>query len=225
MKIGPNDIDNLKIGSQDVGAAYMGGTKVWPEQGPPPAGEDKFIFRIQTTEPNQNIVLPATGTNDFLVVWGDGNSEQVNYTSPSHIYDDVGEYTVSLDGLCSRWFYNNGGDKDSVLEVINLGHMGWTHLNNSFYGCINMTSFVAGDTDVSAVLSCAQFIENGDSLIHLDLSGFNSINVTNMTRGMQNLTNIEETPNLVGFKTDSVTVGSSLFATWSSVLIPLMSAN
>ena len=74
MKIGNNDINNIKIGSIDVSKVYIGNTKVWPNEIP-------FIFTIDTSLGDglsEFRFRPSTsGVVDYNVEWGDGSSSNI----------------------------------------------------------------------------------------------------------------------------------------------------
>jgi len=105
--------------------------------------------------------------------------------------------------------FNNGGDKDKLLEVRNWGDIQWssTGLLNAFYGCTNLTSitsFVA--PDLSSTTNLFQFAFNCSSLTTLDVSNWDVSNIVsfqNFVLGCTNLTELDvsnwNTSNVLNF--------------------------
>ena len=110
---------------------------------------DTRITTVESTSDTE-IKLPFTpeGNYNCLVDWGDGTTDiitnGVQYET-THIYDEPGIYTVTIDGLYKGWKFNNGGDKLKIKKVLQWGDL---HIRNNagFWGCTNLT--MATVTDV-----------------------------------------------------------------------------
>jgi len=92
--------------------------------------------------------LPAAGTYDFVVDWGDGTTGTVtayNDAAIMHTYTTAGIKTVSIMGKMTHWSFNDGGDKLKITDVLRGGYSGLTSLYGGFYGCSNL-KFVANDS-------------------------------------------------------------------------------
>lgn len=81
-----------------------------------------------TSNDNQ-ITLPllSSGTYDFTVDWGDGNTDTITAyddAAVTHTYASAGTYTVSISGTCDGFSFNNGGDKDKITGISNWGSLG-----------------------------------------------------------------------------------------------------
>ena len=141
-------------------------------------GKSPFVSLWQTTRDNETITLPLREgfDYDFRVNWGDGNTSVVSSHDDSdrvHTYKKAGKYTVAIEGVVSAWFFNNGGDKDKILKVLNLGDVGWKNLERAFYGCSRLTTFRGGR--VSSVRDMAYMLAGArkanPSLDNWDFSG------------------------------------------------------
>ncbi|WPU67161.1 BspA family leucine-rich repeat surface protein [Peredibacter starrii] len=205
-----------------------------------------FISIWRTTTASESISLPLrAGFNyNFTVDWGDGSPVSTVTstfdTDRTHIYAVAGDYTVTINGLVEAWYFNNTGSRAKIIEVTDLGKVGWKNLSNAFYGCSNLVSFAGGDTSLvtdmtsmfrgtssltaldvstfntSAVTNMSYMFFGVTSLTHLDLSNFNTSLVTNMTymfTGGSSLVSL----NLSGFNTAAVTNMSSMFTSLSSL--------
>jgi surface protein len=157
--------------------------------GEPTTTDFVFTMRVAALE---TITLPATGTNNFLVDWGDGSSEQVTTVNPTHEYIDAGDYEIRLDGTCTEWSFNNGGSKLNLISVSNLGVMEWTSLVGAFYGCSNAVSIVSGNTDTSAITSMSVFAFACSSMTNLDLTTFDMGEVTTFADAFGNCSSLTE---------------------------------
>ena len=111
----------------------------------------KFVTVWRTTIPGQNVTLPLrSGYNyNFTVDWGDGSATSTitahNDPDITHTYANAGTYTVIIDGTVEAWYFNNRGSKNTLMEVLDLGDVGWKNLERAFYGCDNLTTFAGGD--------------------------------------------------------------------------------
>ena len=141
-----------------------------------------FISRWQTTTADETITLPLRGdfSYNFNVDWGDGSTSEITSHDDSdriHTYTTAGTYTVSITGTVSAWFFNNTGDKDKILEVLNLGDVGWINFQSAFRGCSNLTTFNGGK--VSSVVSMTSMFARAENVVpevgHWDTSSVQSM--------------------------------------------------
>lgn len=97
----------------------------------------------------------TTGTVDYNVNWGDGNTDNnVTSNSQQHTYASPGVYTVEIfdnTGVFRPHYNNNAeGDKITSLNETKAGFPFGTTLGNAFQGSNNLTS-VSASMDTSAV--------------------------------------------------------------------------
>jgi len=150
-----------------------------------------FKITIDTTQPGSaadTFVLPLQSTtNNFVIDWGDGNSETVTtVTSVSHTYAVGGTYQVSLDGSFSGIkFFAGFGDSDDMLKLSSIDQWGsnqWLNMQSAFNGCANMVGTYTDNPNTTlatkmdgAFTDCSNF--NSD--VVLDASGVTWINGLN----------------------------------------------
>ena len=157
---------------------------------------------------------------DFTVDWGDGSDKQAvtAYSDDiTHTYANAGDYTIKIIGAkFPAWYFNNSGDKNKIIEVKNLGVVGWKNLAAGFYDCRKLTRFTAGTTDTSQVTDMSYMFSNASSLESLDLTDLNTSSVTDMQRmflSARNLTSLD----VSNFDTSSVRNMQSMFFKSSSL--------
>ena len=140
---------------------------------------EPFKMTIDTTQPgsaSDTFVLPLQSTtNNFVIDWGDGNSETVtSVTSVSHTYKSVGGiYQISLDGSFDGIRFNNTGDKLKVLSIDKWGGNEWQTFNGTFAGCSNMIAAYSDTPNSSNVISCNTMFESCtlfNGLVNFDMS-------------------------------------------------------
>ncbi|MCD8313341.1 MAG: BspA family leucine-rich repeat surface protein [Bacteroidales bacterium] len=111
-----------------------------------------LILVYTTTAAGTEIILPLDGTVDCTVAWGDGSSETVSSSFPTHTYADAGEYEVTISGTVTAL---NSDTENTPLDrtVINYltsvkqwGYTGLTTMENAFKFCQKLASIPA-DTD------------------------------------------------------------------------------
>ena len=145
-----------------------------------------FVFKITTTTSPQTFTIPCqnVGTFNATIDWGDGSPTSsitaYNDADLSHSYATAGQYTITITGTFPNIYFNNGGDRLLVDEVVDLGDVGWTRLDGAFFGCSNMTAFDGGTANTSSVTNMFAMFRDCSSLTSLDVSGFDTSSVTNM---------------------------------------------
>lgn len=88
----------------------------------------------------QVITIPVVSGNlyEFDVDWGDGIKESYNFSNQStftHTYATAGIYKVRITGLFPRIYFAGGGSRTSLIEVEELGDVGWTNWYGAFRFC------------------------------------------------------------------------------------------
>lgn len=86
--------------------------------------------------------LVSTGTYDFTVNWGDGQTNHItNWFSLDaiHTYSEPGIYLITIEGELVGWRFNNTQDRCKLLCIEQWGQikLGTTE-GNYFYGCTEL---------------------------------------------------------------------------------------
>jgi len=140
---------------------------------------DSFVTTWRTTGIYEVVTLPATGTNDITIDWGDLSGIEITTDfSPSHTYAVAGDYDIIINGTISEWNHNNDISAKYLVDIKQWGNNVWYNLAQAFYGCINLVGTytdVPNTTNVTSMRnmfrSCNNF--NGNVL-------FDTTSVTNM---------------------------------------------
>jgi len=151
--------------------------------------QSEFIILVKTdnvgaSADNQFTIPtgPFVGSYNYDVDWGDGNTDTGLTTSTTHTYASAGTYTIKISGVFPKIWFNNGGDKEKLLEVQNWGTILWQRMDSSFFGCRNMTITATDIPDFSALTNgtfdlmfynCDSL--NGNNLSNWNTSGFTSL--------------------------------------------------
>jgi surface protein len=124
---------------------------------------------------NNQINIPTVAglTYNYTVDWGDGSSSSETGDA-IHTYASPGTYTVSITGAFPRIFFNDGGDKDKLIEINQWGINAWTSMENAFYGCSNLSIPATDAPDLTNVLNINRIFARcqtlNDNLNHWDVS-------------------------------------------------------
>ena len=181
-----------------------------------------FIFKITTTGSPQTFTIPCqnVGTFNATIDWGDGGPTSsitaYNDADLAHSYATAGQYTITITGTFPNLYFNNGGDKLLVDEVVDLGDVGWQAFNLAFHGCSNMTAFDGGTADTSSVTNMFAMFHSCASLTSLDVSSWDTSSVTNMQQMCSNCSSLTSL-DVSGFDTSSVTNMAYMFYICSSL--------
>jgi surface protein len=180
-----------------------------------PAPEPDFLMTVTTTTSSEAFTIPCqnVGTFSCTVDWGDGTTSAVtayNDADLAHTYATADDYQIRITGTFPNINFNNGGDKLKVKSVENLGTVGWTRLDGAFFGCSNMTSFVAGTSGTSSVTTMIYMFRGCSSLTTLDMSGFDTSSSTSMGSMFHTCSSVTSL-DLSSFDTSSVTTMNRMF--------------
>ncbi len=154
-----------------------------------------FVSTWTTGSAAEDIELPlsSSGTYAFSVDWGDGSSDTINtWNDPAkvHNYTSPGTYTVTISGLITHWDATAAGTlanyNSKIDSVVDFGDMGWTNLNYAFKNCTSLISFAGGNT--SSVTRAIEMFRGATALTSLDVSSWDTSNVTNMSFMFANAT-------------------------------------
>jgi hypothetical protein len=103
-------------------------------------------FTLKVNASDGTFTLPlGTGINyQGVIAWGDGTTDRLTSApgNVAHTYPAPGVYIIRCwefwPGGFPRVYFNNGGDKAKVLEIMQWGQNTWTTFLNAFFGCSNM---------------------------------------------------------------------------------------
>ncbi len=140
-----------------------------------------FITTWETTTTNESITIPTAGTGyNYIVDWGDANTEFLLTGDATHNYASAGIYTVKIIGDFPRIYFNNSGDKDKIQSVEQWGNIEWTSMIQSFFGCSNLAINAVDAPDLSLVTDMGSMFRN--SGINQDINHWDVSNVIIMSR-------------------------------------------
>ena len=140
----------------------------------------EFRFTITTTSANTVFTLPATSAdNNFMIDWGDTNTQTITSASPTHTYATAGAYQIKINGLMPIFSFNNGGSAALVTSLDNMGDTGLENMNGFMYGCTSLTS--ADLNNFGTPFSVSQAFQGCTSLTTFTTVTFNTsrINIFN----------------------------------------------
>lgn len=141
IRIPTSDQSKIFIGSQEIGAVYVGANKVWPDA--PVIDPDAFIMRISVSA-GQTVTIPFfnTGTYSGTINWKDGTTSTItsyNDTRRIHTYSTAGTYDIEFIGSFPQIYFNGSGSRLEVKAIIQWGNAGIIDLTSSFRKCSNLS--------------------------------------------------------------------------------------
>ena len=140
-----------------------------------------------STSTQISLPLESSGTYNFVVDWGDGgNQDHItvwNQAQTTHTYATAGVYTITINGICEGWRFNNTGDRLKILDVSQWGdRFRLGNSNGYFYGCANLRITatdvldLSGTTNLSSMFRACTTLSTVSSMSSWDVSA-----VTNMS--------------------------------------------
>ena len=180
-----------------------------------------MVLVMATTTPAETITIPChnVGIFDASIDWGDGSTSDItayNDADLAHVYAAIADHTIRISGTFPNIYFNSVGDKLKLKKVLQLGSTGLTRLDNAFRGCSNMTEFLGGVVDTSAVTTMVQTFRDCTGLTTPDVSGFDTSAVDTMFRMWLDCTGVT-TLNVSGFDVSSVTNMTQMFVRCTSL--------
>ncbi|MEM9547104.1 MAG: BspA family leucine-rich repeat surface protein [Bacteroidota bacterium] len=153
------------------------------------ATSQSFVTTWNTSNPgvssSTSITIPTgAGVFNYDVDWNnDGVFDDFNLNGPAtYDFGVAGIYTIRIQGDFPSIHFNNAGDKDKIIDVVEWGDIVWESFENAFTGCSNLNVSAADAPDLTNV-SNMSFAFQLTSKFNGDISNWNVGNVTNM-RGM-----------------------------------------
>lgn len=164
--------------------------------------EEGFITKWDVKTNKLKFPLSRTGTYDFIINWGDGETDYITSTNGlpyiEHTYKENGIYLVTVTGLLHGFGYSltytNGkvdafiGDNgDGILvDVLNWNSVKLNPDGFQFYGCTGISVFSATDNpDLSSVESMENIFAS--SRITGGIENWDVSNVKNMKQAFQSI--------------------------------------
>ena len=155
-----------------------------------PGDPNNFITTWDTenegTSDDNQITIPGTGT-DYDIYWENVASSTINGTTTATnavtlTFPEPGMYRVEITGDFTRIRFNNGGDKDKILEVNQWGSIQWTSMAQAFFGASNLRLPATDAPDLSGVTSMWRMFRGAtsfnDPINHWDVSNVANMNQT-----------------------------------------------
>lgn len=123
--------------------------------------EERFVISVKTdnagTSADNEFTLPVTGTGYNYDIEYDGQTLTGQTGSATLTFPSgPGTYDIKISGSFPRCYFNNGGDKDKLLDIKNFGiyALGSISQDRAFQGCSNL---VISATDIGNFGSVTSF--------------------------------------------------------------------
>ena len=155
--------------------------------------------------------LESSGTYNFNVDWGDGNSDLIttyNQAEVTHNYASAGVYNVSINGTIIGFRFNNGGDRLKISDISNWGDLNLGNSNGYFYGASNLDVTATDQLNLTGTTNMYQMFYNATNF-NGNISNWDTSKVTTMYRMFWLATNFNG--NINNWDTSSVTSMYQMF--------------
>ena len=141
-----------------------------------------MIIEINITDTNDatmSLPLGGLGIEGVRVNWGDGTIETYTTTPIEHIYQEIGIYTISIEGSATSFGNTDGYTGNNLItKVLKWGNLGFTSFAGAFFQAFNLlevpNKIPANVTNLNNMFTAA-------SLFNGNISGWDTSRVTNMT--------------------------------------------
>jgi surface protein len=181
---------------------------------------NEFISVWDTTlgDGNPSITLPLvfSGNYNFIVNWGDGNTDTItawDQAEVTHTYDEGGVYAITITGTIEGWSFNNAGDCQKLTSITNIGSLKLGNEGVYFEGCSNLIT-IGGVFDLTGTTNFSYMFSGCISLESVNgIDSWNTSAVTTMKGVFYGATKFNQPLNTNGSSWDvsSVTNMSGMF--------------
>ena len=148
---------------------------------------DAFVMVVKTDNPGTSsatsFTIPITGAGySYNVDCNDDGTNEVTARTTSYTctYGAAGTYTIAITGTFPRIYFNNGGDRQKLLEVKQWGNIAWTSMASAFYGCINMHITAVDAPNLTGVTNMSGMFHDATSM-NENINSWDVSHVTNMS--------------------------------------------
>jgi len=168
------------------------------------AGSASDAFEFTGAEGDYDVIAKQNGTQ--VATFNDLSGEQTITLPSSGIY--VLEVIPKEVNGFNRIAFDNGGDKDKIIDIKQWGEVAWSSFNDAFFGCSNMLTTATDVPNLSSVTDMRSMFRNASSA-NPDTSNWNVSNVTDMV-AMFNRATVAN-PDVSNWDVSSVTDMRSMF--------------
>jgi len=161
-------------------------------------------FQFTGAVGDYDVVAKQNGTQ--VATFNDLSGQQTITLPSSGIY--VLEITPKSTNGFNRIAFDNGGDKDKIIDIKQWGDVVWSSFNAAFYGCQNMLVTATDIPNVSSVTNMRYMFANASSA-NPDTTNWDVSNVTNM--GLMFRDASSANPDTTNWDVSSVTNMSNMF--------------
>ncbi|MEN0004418.1 MAG: BspA family leucine-rich repeat surface protein [Bacteroidota bacterium] len=147
---------------------------------------EPFIMTLKTdnpgVSPDNAFSIPTVGGGyNYDVDWNnDGVYDQFGISGGvSAIFPGPGTYTIRIKGNFPRIYFNNGGDKDKVINIEQWGEIEWASMEGAFSGCQNLTCTASDAPNLSFATNISQMFMGALSF-NANISHWDITSITSM---------------------------------------------
>jgi len=177
-----------------------------------------FISIWRTTGAGETLEFPfqSAVVYNCEVDWGDGTTDTItNSLNPEaiHTYAIAGDHTITITGLCPMVsVFFQASMRLKLIEIVNLGEVGWLSFANAFQGCENLHTVTIGTTDTSNVSDFHLMFGNCRGIIDgPDMSGVDVSNAFTINAIFNNCSGMTSPPNVSNWDVSTVADAGIMF--------------
>lgn len=158
--------------------------------------------------------LRSTGTYNFLVDWGDGNTDFIsswNQPETTHTYSSYGTKNLIIYGNIEGFGYDISGSGDDIEKLIDItqwGNFKFDNLGSTFYSAKDLQISALDAPNLTGVTNLSYMFYDADSF-NQDINSWDVSGVTDMSYMFYNTATFDQPLNL--WNTSSVTNMASMF--------------
>jgi surface protein len=157
------------------------------------ADSDDFVITVKTDNPGLSLdtqfTIPTYPGEAYLYDVDCEDDGSVDITGAAGdatcTYPSAGTYTVRIKDNSApgngfpRIYFNDSGDKDKLLSIVQWGTGQWSSMENAFMGCSHLAGQASDAPDLTHVTHMTNMLR-GARAFNQDIGGWDVSNVTHM---------------------------------------------
>ena len=174
---------------------------------PPDTSSMKINIYVSSLTSYSTMSLPFGGITGIHVNWGDGILTPATSTPPTHNYQHIGNYTITIGGSASSFGDANVYTGATLISSVSQwGTLGFSSLDGAFIGATNLVS--VPNNIPSSVINMSNMFD-GASSFNQDLSNWSTSNIKYMSSMFRGTSSFNQ--NLSMWNVSSVISADNIF--------------
>ncbi|MFT4250359.1 MAG: BspA family leucine-rich repeat surface protein, partial [Candidatus Woesearchaeota archaeon] len=145
---------------------------VWKTDNAGPSGDEQIMLPLESSGEYDFVVIGENVTNSPVHV--------TDYTNNVINFSSAGVHEIEIVGTLEGWRFNNGGDRQKLLEIKQWGNVKLGNNNGYFYGASNLIITASDAPDLTGTTTMQSAFEDTDLSVANNINNWDVSGITDM---------------------------------------------